>query len=107
VPLSSAALHEIETSELRVAPIVLFELRILQEIGRINWPPNEWLRILRREFDVAVCALPFAVVIEASYGETWTRDPFDRLIVAQAKAGGGRLISRDRRILEHFPDAIW
>lgn len=87
--------------------MVLFEMQLLQEIGRLNAAPGEWLRILRRDFEVVVCPLPFPAVVEASYGETWTRDPFDRLIVAHAKTGGGKLISRDRRIREHFTQAVW
>jgi acetylornithine deacetylase/succinyl-diaminopimelate desuccinylase-like protein len=37
----------------------------------------------------------------------WTRDPFDRLIVANAMADGATLITADRVILRHFDQAIW
>ncbi len=107
MPLSQAALNEIATAELRISPLALLEMKLLQEIGRLNASPDFWLAILQRDFGVRLCTLPFHRVIEASYGETWTRDPFDRILVAQAKAAGGKLISKDRRILDHFPDAIW
>lgn len=87
--------------------MALLEMQLLHEIGRLNVAPAEFLTILRRDFEVTVCSLPFHLVVEASLGETWTRDPFDRLIVAQAKIGGGKLITRDRRIREHFTDAVW
>ena len=87
--------------------MVLLEMKLLKEIGRLDADPAEFQTILRRDFDVTVCSLPFQTVIEASYDETWTRDPFDRLIVAQAKLGGGKLITRDRRIREHFSGALW
>ncbi len=87
--------------------MVLLEMKLLKEIGRLDADPAEFQTILRRDFDVTVCTLPFQAVIEASYDETWTRDPFDRLIVAQAKLGGGKLITRDRRIREHFASALW
>ncbi len=87
--------------------MVLFELKMLQEIGRVNPAPNEWLTILQRDFGVVVCPVPFHQVIGASHSETWTRDPFDRIIVAQAKAAGGKLVSKDRRIRDHFPDTVW
>lgn len=86
---------------------MLFEIQLLGEIGRLNAPPGEWLTILRRDFEVSVCALPFYEVVQASYSEQWTRDPFDRLIVSQAKLGGGKLITKDRVIRENFDQAVW
>ena len=87
--------------------MVLLELKLLLEIGRLNAPPDEWLAILQRDFGVSVCPIPFHQVIGASYNEAWTHDPFDRLIVAQTKIAGGKLILKDRRIRDHFPDAVW
>ena len=37
----------------------------------------------------------------------WTRDPFDRLIVAQAIAADGFLLTKDRTILNHSVAALW
>ena len=87
--------------------MVLFEMKLLQEIGRLNASPADWLTILQRDFGVSLCPIPFHLVIESASGETWTRDPFDRLIVAQAKIAGGKLISKCTRIRDNFPDALW
>jgi PIN domain nuclease of toxin-antitoxin system len=38
---------------------------------------------------------------------SWTRDPFDRLVVSQAALADSILITRDRLILEHYPKAVW
>ena len=38
---------------------------------------------------------------------TWTRDPFDRVIVANAALNGNILISKDQNILEHYIHARW
>jgi len=51
--------------------------------------------------------LPFRTVAEHSLSETWTRDPFDRLIVANAKARNAWLITKDSRIASHYPGAVW
>ena len=38
---------------------------------------------------------------------SWTRDPFDRMIVAQAALDRAKLITRDRNILKHYQNAVW
>jgi len=38
---------------------------------------------------------------------SWTRDAFDRLIVAQAALDRAALVTRDRLILKHYPKALW
>ncbi|MEI9811179.1 MAG: hypothetical protein WDO18_00250 [Acidobacteriota bacterium] len=38
--------------------------------------------------------------------ERWTRDPFDRMIVAQARLAKAHLITRDTIIQTHYPKAI-
>lgn len=83
------------------------EMRFLQEIKRVNIGPDEWMEILRGDFGVAVCAVPFHNVVAASYKVSWARDPFDRLIVAQSIAGKGKLITRDHVIQKHFAGSVW
>ena len=107
VALSVRANRLIRNADLRVSPVVLLELSLLQEIGRLNIGPEQWLAMLKRDFDVTLCALPLQRVINESYSLQWTRDPFDRLIVAQAIAGAGKLITRDRRVLANFSGAVW
>jgi PIN domain nuclease of toxin-antitoxin system len=107
VPLSARASRLIQKADLRISPAVLLELRLLQEIGRLNVDPDHWLTMLTRDFEVTVCTLPLRRVVSQSFGLSWTRDPFDRLIVAQAIAGDGKLITRDRRVLANFPGAVW
>lgn len=82
-------------------------MRQLQEIGRLNIGPDQWWEILRRDFGVTVCPLPLHRVVTEGFSLSWSRDPFDRLIVAQAIAGKGKLITKDQRIHKNFPGAIW
>lgn len=49
----------------------------------------------------------FSDVIAKALTIGWTRDPFDRLIVANAMADGARLITADETIRANFKDAVW
>ncbi|MCF7950382.1 MAG: hypothetical protein K9L57_01970 [Spirochaetaceae bacterium] len=37
----------------------------------------------------------------------WTRDPFDRLITAQADIQAASLLTKDGTIRTHYPKAVW
>lgn len=98
----------IESAErLLISPMVELELAYLHEIGRITQPAATILDNLRREIDLETCKLPFTSVVGAALNQTWTRDPFDRLIVAQAAHGKNPLLTADRNILEHYSLAVW
>jgi len=56
---------------------------------------------------VKVCQHPFDLVIEQALREKWTRDPFDRIIVAHARSRRASLISHDEKIRAHYELAIW
>lgn len=46
-------------------------------------------------------------LVEHSRRLTWTRDPFDRVIVAHAAVDGARLVTADRTIRGESPIALW
>jgi PIN domain nuclease of toxin-antitoxin system len=98
----------IQKADLLVSPMVLVELEYLHEIGRLTLPAKDILRKLEREIGLRLCDQPFADVASAALDEKWTRDPFDRMIVAQAKVNGlAPLISSDESIAEHYPRTVW
>lgn len=104
---SVAARRSIEREELTVSPMVEMELSLLHEIGRIRPSAQTIIRVLEENFGVRVCSLSFGQVVRVAAGEQWTRDPFDRIIVAQAKANGAGLVTRDERIRRNYDRAIW
>jgi PIN domain nuclease of toxin-antitoxin system len=65
------------------------------------------LSMLATDIGLRVCDLPFRTIVDHALEETWTRDPFDRLIVANAKAAGAPLVTKDERILGHYSRALW
>ncbi len=106
--ITSIAQQAIRNSDLLIAPTVQLELQYLFEVGRINTPPGDIHRKIAHDLAVNVCNLPFPLVVEAAMHESWTREPFNRLIVAQAKANGfAPLITADGKIRKHYPRAVW
>ena len=98
----------IRRADLLCSPIVLIELEYLFEIGRVALPSKDILNKLEHELELRVCELPFVEVAKAVTHEKWTRDVFDRTIVAQARLNGlAPLISADEQIVKHYPRTIW
>lgn len=88
--------------------MALLELQYLYEIRRIIVPPQAILVKLNAEIGLTLCDHSFAMIGEIALGETWTRDPFDRMIVAHAKANGvAPLLSKDEAIRENYRNARW
>ena len=90
-----------------VSPIVRLELQFLYEIQQVRHSPRQILRHLEDAVGLAICSKPFASVIELAEGLGWTRDPFDRIIVAQASLDIDPLITKDASIHEHYRKAVW
>ncbi|MBI3039320.1 PIN domain-containing protein [bacterium] len=95
-----------ERSILQVSPIVEMEIQFLCEIGRLKFPGKVVVTELMERLGLKISASSFHQVIRQSHFETWTRDPFDRIIVANAKTDGARLLTKDENILANFPQAF-
>ena len=54
-----------------------------------------------------MCTLPTASIVGAALLQTWTRDPFDRLITANAAAAAAVLVTRDRAMRRHYRRALF
>lgn len=90
-----------------VSPAVRLELALLHEIGRLADPPHVVLERMRDVADLGVAESHFDRVAAIAARLDWTRDPFDRLIVAHAMADDLPLATRDARMLERCPLARW
>ena len=100
--------HLAHATDRRLSFAVLLELQFLYEIKRILIPAADIRRKLETEFAVTVCDLSFPLIAETALTENWTRDPFDRLITAHARANSlAWLVTSARRIREAYPRAIW
>lgn len=97
----------LESAQLWVSPVVRLELTFLHEVGRIRVEADEILGALMAECGVAQSPDRIADVVAKAKPLMWTRDPFDRLIVATASLHDALLLTRDRKIREHATFAVW
>jgi PIN domain nuclease of toxin-antitoxin system len=105
--LPDGARNLLNSEELLISPAVVLELQYLFEIRRTAAPAGQVVEALAVDLGLKVCDLPFAEVARAALGQSWTRDPFDRLIAGQAQARPAPLLTRDETILQHCPQATW
>lgn len=105
--LSKPASDAIEQGQIGVSPMVKLELEYLYEIGRIKLAADKVLAALHEEIGLQIVDTPFAPLVTQANKLSWTRDPFDRLIVAHAVLANAPLVTRDKLIRDHFPQAVW
>jgi PIN domain nuclease of toxin-antitoxin system len=90
-----------------VSPLVELELAYLHEIGRARDPVPMMMAALRQSIGLDIADAPLAELAQAAISLTWTRDPFDRMIAAQAIVADVPLLTADRTILKNLPLATW
>ena len=105
--LSDAARQWIERASLVISPMVELELQYLHEIGRTSRPGREVVADLATRLGLTRSTASFADIAERAASLAWTRDPFDRIIVASALADGCPLLTKDDNIRQHFTAAVW
>lgn len=97
----------LERAVLQISPLVRLELGFLREVGKLKVEPDHLLGSLTADYGVTVTADPIDRLIPLAMPLSWTRDPFDRMLVATALLHEVPLITRDARIQENFAGAVW
>lgn len=105
--IPNSVLRRLEAEEVAISPMVELELEYLAEVGRLATTPAEVLGGLSPALGLDVSSASFARVVEAAKSLTWTRDPFDRLIAANAITDGAALLTLDRTIRANLSRAVW
>jgi len=106
--LTGRAAEQIDGTDLLVSAMVMLELQMLYEKGAIRYTASQILSDLSQQVGLSVCQFPMAVVMSSALRVKWTREPGDRIIVANAIANNDApLVTSDRRIHEEYPNAIW
>jgi PIN domain nuclease of toxin-antitoxin system len=97
----------INENDLYISPIVRLELQYLYEIQRITEDAETMVDDLSQRIGLQICGKPFDEVVIRALTCSWTRDPFDRLIVAHAGYHDNLLLSKDQTILDNYSHARW
>ena len=106
--LSPTAVETLNSAEsLLLSPMVELEIEYLYEVGRIQQPAQAVLDHLRGSLNLLTCERSFGSVVAAARAMRWTRDPFDRLITAQAAIAEDPLLTRDKIIRANYAHACW
>lgn len=102
-----AARGRIEEQDLLISPMVILELQYLKEVGRLTVEAHRMVSTLTKLMGLQVCELGFNQVVLEALIHDWTRNPFDRMIVAHAAARNLPLLTKDDTILAHYKKAFW
>ena len=104
--LSERAVDELvdDSNEVLLSSAVVWEVAIKRSLGQLKTPGDV------REL-LAVDVTPLAMSIEhaeATEELPWHhRDPFDRMLVAQAKVEKASIVSRDERLRPYGVTRVW
>ena len=108
VRLTKRAMDQLESTDLVISAVVLLELEMLYEKGTIKYSGQQILSDLNQRIVISVCQLPMSLIVNSALQVKWTREPGDRLIVANAIANNeAPLVTSDRHIQEEYRNAIW
>jgi PIN domain nuclease of toxin-antitoxin system len=97
----------LEQSLLLISPLVRLEMGFLREVGKLKAEPDQILGSLTSDYGAVLTDDSLEALVPLAMPLSWTRDPFDRLLVATALLHQAPLVTRDARIHEHFPGAVW
>ena len=102
-----AVKEQLNESRLGISPMVTLELQYLHEVGRLSVGGAEIVGELASTIGLDVDEVPLGELVAAALPVEWTRDPFDRTIVAHANLRRARLATKDRAIRERYERAFW
>ena len=104
---SEVAQQELQNNDLVISPIVLLELQYLYEAKKIRPKGDAIFSELQKTIGVRIAQHDGETIARSALPLSWTRDPFDRIIVAHALSQKAKLLTKDRTILRHYPRAVW
>ena len=104
--LGLPAKRAIDRDIVTISPAVLLEIELLHEIGRLREGAITISECLAEDLSIRVATERFADVAAEALSLGFTRDPFDRLIVAHAALAKAALITQDALLRYRYPKAM-
>lgn len=104
--LGMAARRAIDKDVVTISPAVLLEIELLFEIRRIGEGAKFVAERLAEDLDIRVAGERFADVAAEALALGFTRDPFDRLIVAHAALAKATLVTQDATLRYRYPKSL-
>lgn len=92
-------------NEVLLSPVVVWEIGIKRAVGRLEAPED----IATRMLEAGAVELPVTIAHARAAGALplHHHDPFDRLLVAQARAEGAILVSADPALRSYAVPVEW
>ena len=85
-----------------LSPVSLLEVQYLVEVGRVSLDFPSILQKLREDFRFKIDDVSLEEICLAALNISWTRDPFDRLLVAHSQVRSLPFGTRDALIREKY-----
>lgn len=102
-PETRAAL-ELADGPLLASVASVWETTIKRSLGRLAVPDSLWDDVVRSGVDLIVITRPDVEAVAAL--PLHHHDPFDRLLIAQARERGATFVTADRRAADYAVDVI-
>ena len=97
----------INDEQVCISHIVRLEIQYLNEIGRINQKPDAIIEALIDEIGLVFSENNMERIVSRAIQLDFTRDSFDRIIVADACINNSILISKDLHIRKNYKKTVW
>lgn len=96
-----------DSEDVFISPIVEFEIQVLHEVGKVRPTGGDIIQELAETIGARRSTLSTENLVHFAHRLDWTRDPFDRLITADAVATKSLLLTADATIRANCELAVW